>query len=96
LEMNTMLPLILAPAVSAIATAIEAQPGIPYEARTKAGITAALLSVSVVARFTLAAYQGQLTSLDLTQDIQLLAESVATALTAAGGYSLVKSDKPVL
>ena len=94
--MNTVLPLVLAPAVSTIASALEAQPGIPYEAKSKAGITACLLGVSIAIRFALAAYQGDLAQLDIRDDAQLFAESVMSALAAAGGYSLVKSDKPGL
>lgn len=94
--MNTILPVILAPAVSAIAHAIEHQPGIPYEGKTKAGITAALLGVSLALRFALAAYQGQLETLDLATDGRLFLESLIAALAAAGGYSLAKSDKPTV
>jgi hypothetical protein len=94
--MNTILPLLLAPAVSAVANAIEHQPGIPYEGKTKAGITAALFGISLALRFALAAYQGQLNTLDLATDGRLFLEAAIAALSAAGGYSLVKSDKPTL
>ena len=94
--MNTMLPLFLAPAVSAITHAIEQQPGIAYEGKSKAGITAALLGVSLALRFALAAHQGQLDTLDLATDGRLFLEALIAALTAAGGYSLAKSDKPTV
>jgi hypothetical protein len=94
--MNTILPLFLAPAVSAITHAIEQQHGIAYEGKSKAGITAALLGVSLALRFALAAHQGQLDTLDLATDGRLFLEALIAALTAAGGYSLVKSDKPTV
>jgi hypothetical protein len=94
--MNTILPLVLAPAVSTVAKGIEAAPGIPYQAKSKAGITAVLLGASIAVRFGIAAYTGQLATLDLSGDLALLGEAITTALAAAGGYSLVRSDKPVL
>lgn len=94
--MNSMLPLLLAPSVSFIADAIEKTPGIPYQARSKAGITACLLGVSLAIRFSVAAYTGSLDKLDLSHDLHMFGEAVTAALAAAGGYSLVKSDKPVM
>lgn len=94
--MNSMLPLVLAPSVSFIADAIEKTAGIPYQAKSKAGITACLLGVSLAVRFSIAAYTGSLEKLDLSQDLQLLGEAITAALAAAGGYAIVKSDKPVM
>lgn len=94
--MNTILPLFLAPAVSAITHAMEQQQGIPYEGKTKAGITAALLGVSLALRFALAAYQGQLHTLDLAEDGRMFLEALIAALAAAGGYGIAKSDKPTV
>ena len=94
--MNTVLPLLLAPAVSAIAAGLEKAPAIPYQAKSKASITAVLLGLSLAARFGIAAYQGQLDALDLSHDLELFKEAALTALAGAGGYSLVKSEKPLL
>lgn len=94
--MNTIIPMLLAPAVSTIATAIEQQPGIPYQAKSKASITACLVGVSLALRFALAAYQGELATLDLREDLHIFGEAVLAALAGAGGYGLVKSDKPVI
>jgi hypothetical protein len=96
MDVNTLLPLVLAPAVSTIAKGIEAAPGIPYQAKSKAGITAVLLGASIAVRFGIAAYTGQLATLDLSGDLTLFGEAFTAALAAAGGYSLIKSDKPVL
>jgi hypothetical protein len=94
--MNELIPLILAPAVSVITNAMERTPGIPYQAKSKTTITAALLGVSLALRFGVAAYQGQLATLDLNQDLQLFGEALMAALAAAGGYSIAKADKPAV
>jgi len=96
MDLNTILPLVLAPAVSTITKGIEAAPGIPYQAKSKAGITAVLLGASIAVRFGIAAYTGQLATLDLSEDLTLFGEAFTAALAAAGGYSLIQSDKPVL
>lgn len=94
--MNTILPMILAPAVSIITAGLEKAPGVPYQAKSKASVTACLLGVSIAVRFAVAAFQGELSTLDLGQDLQLFGEAALTALAGAGGYSLVKNDKPVI
>jgi hypothetical protein len=93
---NSLLPLVLAPSVSVIADAIEKTPVIPYQAKSKAGITACLLGVSIAVRFGLAAYTGSLDKLNVSDDLMMFAEALTAALAAAGGYSIVKSDKPVM
>lgn len=94
--MEELIPLVLAPAVSLITKALEQRPQVPYGGQTKAGIVAALLGVSIAARFGLAAYTGQLQTLDLGEDVKLFGEALTSALVAAGGYALAKSDKPVV
>jgi len=94
--MQELIPLVLAPAVSLITKALEQRPEVAYAGQTKAGIVAALLGVSIASRFGLAAYTGQLDTLDLGEDIKLFGEALTSALVAAGGYALARSDKPMV
>lgn len=95
-KMNTIIPLFLAPAVSAIAGAMEKTDAIPYQAKSKASITAALLGISLALRLGIAAYQGELATLDVRDDAHMFLEALVAAFASAGGYAIAKSDKPVI
>lgn len=94
--MNLAIVITSAPVVSVITAALEAIPGIPYFAKSKASVIACLLGVSLAIRVATAFASGTLNIMDLKYDIELFAEAALTAAAAAGGYSLVKSEKPVV
>lgn len=87
-------PLIAGPIVSVAVTALERAP-VPFEGKTKAGIVAALLGASAALRIATAWASGDLAQVNV-EDVKLVVGMVIDALVAAGGYALVKANKPVV
>ena len=87
-------PLLAGPIVSLAVSALEKAP-VPFEGKTKAGIVTALLGASAALRLATAWASGDLTKLD-PEDVKIVAGIVVDALVAAGGYALMKAQKPVV
>ena len=87
-------PLLAGPIVSLAVSALEKAP-VPFEGKTKAGIVAALLGASAAIRVATAWASGDLTKLD-PEDVKIVVGVVVDALVAAGGYALLKANKPAV
>lgn len=86
-------PVWIAPAVSAAVAALKASP-FPYQGATKAGIVAALAVAALVLRLGLAWATGDLASLDVTHEAQLVIDAIAAAGVAAGVHAIARDEKP--
>lgn len=87
-------PLLAGPIVSLAVSALERAP-VPFEGKTKAGIITALLGASAALRIATAWVSGDLAHIDV-EDVKLIVGLFVDALVAAGGYALVKANKPVV
>jgi len=91
---HQLAPLVIAPLASALATAAEKAPAIPYQGETRTGIVLALSVAALALRVALAWATGTLATVDWTEAARLLVEAGTAALVAAGGYALAHR-KPV-
>lgn len=92
-----LLPVLIAPLASLLASGFEKLPVFPYQGRTKGGIVVALLTAALVVRVALAWVFGTPLSLeDWTIAVKLIIDAVLGAGVAAGGYAVVHAAKPAL
>jgi hypothetical protein len=89
-----IVPLAIAPLASVITEAMRRVPAVPFDARTKAGILAVLLAVSLLLRVAIAWVTGTLDRISWADELRVLVDAITAALTAAGGYALLTSSKP--
>lgn len=94
MDLSLLQPLVAGPIVSLVVSAVEKAP-VPFEGKTKAGIVAALLAASAGLRIAVAWVSGDLTKLD-PEDVKIVVGVLVDALVAAGGYALMKANKPVV
>lgn len=94
MDLTFIQPLLAGPIVSLAVSALEKAP-VPFEGKTKAGIVTALLGASAALRLATAWASGDLTKLD-PEDVKIVAGIAVDALVAAGGYALMKAQKPVV
>ena len=94
MDLTFIQPLLAGPIVSLAVSALEKAP-VPFEGKTKASIVGALLGASAALRVATAWASGDLSKLD-PEDVKILAGIVVDALVAAGGYALMKAQKPVV
>jgi hypothetical protein len=94
MDLSLLQPLVAGPIVSLVVSSVEKAP-VPFEGKTKAGIVAALLAASAGLRVAVAWASGDLTKLD-PEDVKIVVGVLVDALVAAGGYALMKANKPVV
>lgn len=94
MDLTFIQPLLAGPIVSLAVSALEKAP-VPFEGKTKAGIVAALLAASAALRVATAWASGDLSKLD-PEDVKIVAGIMVDALVAAGGYALMRTQKPVV
>lgn len=94
MDLTFIQPLLAGPIVSLVVSALEKAP-VPFEGKTKTSIVGALLGASAALRVATAWASGDLSKLD-SEDVKILAGIIVDALVAAGGYALMKAQKPVV
>jgi len=92
--LSVVQPLVAGPIVSLVVSALEKAP-VPFEGKTKGSIVAALIGASAALRVATAWASGDLAKIDV-EDVKLVVGLVVDALVAAGGYALIKANKPVV
>ena len=83
---EALYPVVAGPVVAALVEVCKRVPVIPVNSESRAAIVAALVVVSLLVRLALAYFTGTLE----TFDWRGLLDAIASALAAAGAYSLAK------
>lgn len=94
MDINTLLPmltpLLVGPLAAFLAQVAKLAPAIPFQGKTVAALVAVLGVIALACELGIAILTGNLAAFDFERLASLLIQTVASVLTAAGTYGLLK------